>query len=139
MYWVAVHDRWALDANFRQIAAVYFKPVPWPVRGLVGRLVRRHILKSLKAQGMGRHNQSEIQALAERGMASLSALLGEQPYLMGGQPCSADAMLFAMVSGALCPQFKSTLWHITTQHANLVAYEARIREQFFSVALDNRI
>ena len=132
LYWIAVHERWAIDSSFRQIATVYFKSLPLPVRGLVARLVRRHILKSLKAQGMGRHDQADLDAIAERGVETLSQLLGDKPFLMGEQPCSADAMLFGVVASALCPQFNLSLRQAISRYANLASYEARMRERFFS-------
>lgn len=131
LYWIGVHWRWMDAANFAKVAAVFFKPVPAPLRGMVQSLVRRRVRKSLHAQGMGRHSEADMARIGRRGVEALAALLGDKPYLMGDQPCSTDAMMFAILTSALCPHFESPMKQEVGRHANLVAYEARMRQRYF--------
>lgn len=131
LYWVNVDARWMDDENFARGPAALFDAVPWPMRGLVKTLVRRKIGKSLKAQGTGRHTRPEMLAIATKGLASVAQLLGDKPYLMGAEPCGADATVFAFVGSALCPHFDTPLIAAAQAHPNLLAYVARMQAQYF--------
>lgn len=133
LYWIGVYWRWMNEANFTKVSAVFFKAVPAPLRLLVQSLVRRQMRKSLKAQGTGRHSEADMAVIGARGLDALAGLLGAKPYLMGEQPCSTDAMLFATLTSSLCPVFETPLKQIILGHPNLVAYEARMRQRFFPV------
>ncbi len=69
--------------------------------------------------------------LADRALASLSAILGDKPYLMGDRPCGADATVFGFVGGALCPLFETPLRTKAETYANLRDYCARLAKQYF--------
>lgn len=133
LYWIGVYWRWLDDRNFAKFAAAFFAPVPLPMRGLVKILVRRRVRTNLYAQGIGRHSETEMLALARCGIDALATLLGDKPFLMGEQPCSTDAMLFASMASALCPFFESPLKELVVAQPHLVAYESRMRQRFFAV------
>lgn len=135
LYWINVHWRWLDDANYAKFEPVLLKPVPALLRGLISKVIRGRARKTLHAQGAGRYSEAERLAIARRGVESLSALLGDKPYLMGDQPCGADAMFFASMTSALCPHFKTLLQpELASRFPNLVAYEKRMRERYFSEA-----
>lgn len=135
LYWINVHWRWLDDANFAQVENVLFKPLPALLRGIISKIARGRVRKALHAQGAGRHSDAERLAIARRGVEALSTLLGDKPYLMGDQPCGADAMFFASMASALCPYFKTPLQPtFASDFPNLVAYEKRMRERYFSEA-----
>jgi glutathione S-transferase len=131
LYWLLVHARWADDANFKRGPARFFDAAPAPVRPFVRWLVRRRIRQALHGQGAGRYSESERTILADRIFASLSAILGDKPYIMGHQPCGADASVFAFVLGALCPVFDSGLRASAEPHSNLRDYCDRLNRQYY--------
>jgi glutathione S-transferase len=131
LYWLIIHARWIDHDNFERGPAAFFKGVPAPVRPLVKTMVRRQIRGSLRAQGAGRFTEEERTALAERAFASLSAILGDKPYLMGPDPCGADATVLGIVGGALCPIFETPLRLKAEAYPNLRNYCARLTQQFF--------
>lgn len=131
LYWAMLYYRWCDEDNYQKGPAQFFRNIPWPIRGLVERHVRRKMRAYLQAQGMGRHTEQEIQALAAKGFSSLAALLGNKRYLMGDLRCGADATLAAFIAGALCPRFASPIRSLAEQHANLVAYSARMMQENF--------
>jgi glutathione S-transferase len=131
LYWIGVYWRWMDDAAFATVAEAFFKPIAWPIRGLVERIARSRVRKNLHAQGMGRHSEAEMQAIGSKGMATLATLLGSKPYLMGDQPCSADAMMFGILSSALCPVFENPVKALVGGYPQLVAYETRMRQRYF--------
>jgi glutathione S-transferase len=80
---------------------------------------------------MGRHGPQEIAAIAAKGVEAVAAILGDKPYLMGSQPCGADATLFAFAAGLLCPHFNTPIRAAAEAHLNLVYYVSRMTHQYF--------
>ena len=67
-------------------------------------------------------------------LRSLSAILGDKPYLMGGEPCGADATVFSFVAGAICPVFETPLREKAKAYPNLLDYCSRLGQQYFPAA-----
>ena len=83
LYWLLMHARWVEDANFKRGPAKFFDAAPLPLRPYVRWLIRRQVKQTLHGQGAGRYSESERTILAGRVFASLSAILGDNPYIMG--------------------------------------------------------
>jgi glutathione S-transferase len=131
VYWAMIDSRWMNDENFNNGPAVFFNSIPLPMRGLVRKMVRGKVRRSLQGHGFGLHTTVEIERLTARAMQAVAEILGDKPYLMGSQPCGADATAYAFVSGLLCPHFDSPIRKDIQRHANLVAYSERLTRQFF--------
>ena len=125
LYWATVYTRWVDDANFNLGPRHFFNAAPALIRPLIIAKVRSDVRRNLKGHGMGRHTRAEIEQLAIRGYAAIAAQLGSKPFLMGDQPCGADATIFAWVGSALCPLFATPIRTAVEGHANLVAYRDR--------------
>jgi glutathione S-transferase len=80
---------------------------------------------------MGRHTAAEMQALAASDLDALADFLADKPYLMGDEPCGADAAVFPMVAHGLCPFFENGLRTYAEGKPNLVAYSNRLMAQYF--------
>jgi glutathione S-transferase len=131
LYWAVVSERWMDDANFDRGPRYFFNAAPAPIRPLVIAMVRRKVKRNLWGQGLGRHSRPELVQLGTRAIDALAGILGDKPYLTGATPCGADAALAAFVMSLLCPLFTTELRTATERHANLVAYAARIRAEFY--------
>lgn len=131
LYWISMQSRWLNDANFARGPAIFFRSIPWPMRPVVETLVRRKFKQSLHAHGMGRHTLNEQLAIAAKTLDSLAAILADKPYLMGAEPCGADATLFAFMAGSLCAHFDTPLRTAAEAHPNLVQYVERMRSRYF--------
>jgi glutathione S-transferase len=131
LYLALLATRWLDDANFARGPAQFFKAVPMPLRPIVQSLVRRKVAKTLKLQGFGRHTPAEQNDLAIADINALASLLGEKAFLMGGQPCGADAAVFAFVAGFLAPVFVTPIRSAVEKHQNLVGYRDRILQHYF--------
>jgi glutathione S-transferase len=131
LYWLMVYWRWLIDANFDRGPRAFFRRAPAPIRPLVCALVRRKVRSNLHAHGIGRHDEEEMNALADRAIDALSQVLGDNPYLMGGQACGADATAFAFVAAGLPEIFESPLQKKLARMDNLVAYRDRMMAEFF--------
>jgi glutathione S-transferase len=130
LYWGVVHSRWMDDRNFNVGPITFFQKVPALVRPLVIAMIRRQVRRTLHGQGIGRHSPAEIASLMNRAIDALAAILGDKPYLMGNEPCGADATAYAFTLGVLCPAFESPMRGRAASHANLVAYAERMRARF---------
>ncbi len=131
IYWLSMYARWADDANFKRGPAKFFDAAPAPVRPLVKWLIRRQVRRALHGQGASRYTESERTILADRAFAALSAILGEKPYLMGDQPCGADATVFGFAFSALCPVFDTDTRTAAESHSNLKDYCERLKRQYY--------
>ena len=131
LYWAMVRWRWLDDANFAKGPRAYFARAPALVRPLIERMVRGKVRKTLHAHGIGRHNDEEMQALAERGFTAVAQVLGDNRYFMGNEPCGADATVFSFVACGLAPWFDSPLQKKLQSMPNLVAYRDRMMGEFF--------
>ena len=131
LYWLLVYALWADDANFKRGPAKFFDAAPAPVRPYLKWFIRRRVKQALRGQGAGRYSESERAILADRTFASLSAILGDQAYIMGEKPCGADATVFAFVLGTLRPGFDASIQTSAGSHANLKDYCARLNRQYY--------
>jgi glutathione S-transferase len=131
LYWVLVYWRWMKDDNFQKGPANFFKRAPAFIRPLVIRMVRGKVRRGLHAHGIGRHQESEMTAMSDRAFDALSKLLGENKYLMGNEPCGADATAFAFIAGSLCPLFESPAHARARTLPNLIAYRERMMAEFY--------
>lgn len=131
LYFALLHERWMKDENFERGPARFFDFLPAPLRPLIKRMVRRKIRQALHGQGMGRHSEAEIVAMACRDLDAVSALMGEHASLLGEQPCGADATVLAFVAGALCDQVDTPIRTHAEKLPNLVAYRDRWMAHYY--------
>lgn len=130
MYWIALHERWDDDENFKNGPATFFGELPGAIRPMIKAIVRRQIRKSVHAHGMARHSAEEMAYLGARDIDAIAIILGEQHFIMGEEPCGADATLYAFLTGAACPVFQSSLREAIAKHANLNAYIERMTARY---------
>ncbi|MEO8115080.1 MAG: glutathione S-transferase family protein, partial [Phenylobacterium sp.] len=129
--WVSAYTRWMIPANFEKGPAHFFDGAPEPVRHRLRAEVLGRVAEALRAVGVGRHTEAEVNALGVRSLQALSAILGDQPYLMGQRPCGADATAFAILAGIYTPYFESELRRRAEAFGNLVGYVDRLMAQFY--------
>ena len=132
LYWCVVHERWLDDAVFARGPGVFFQRVPFLLRGMVIRMIRRKVRGNLHGQGLGRFSTAERQRLLQLDIASLATLLADKPYMLGETPSWLDATVFAFVASALLATLGDTpSRQVVSQYPNLVDYVSRLRQQYF--------
>ncbi|MBC7167256.1 glutathione S-transferase family protein [Phenylobacterium sp.] len=129
--WALGYARWLMPENFDKGPARFFDDLPEPARSQAQAETRDAVRGAMEAHGIARHSLCEITRLADRSLCSLSTLLGDKTYLMGERPCGADAVVFAMTAGALCPHFDSPIRQAAERYGELVAYSERMMRLFF--------
>jgi glutathione S-transferase len=131
LYWAIVHGRWMDDENFTKGPATFFRSVPAPMRPFITAMVRRKLRSTLHGQGLGRHSEQEIAALAARSIDAMADFLGNKPFFMGNEPTGVDATIFAFAAGALCPLFDVPIRAAAARHDNLRGYVSRMTARFY--------
>ena len=131
LYWAILDSRWMIEENFQKGPRQFFDDAPAPLRPLIIAMVRRQVRRDLRGHGMGRHARPEIERLAGRSIDALSQLLGDKPWMMGGEPSGADASAWSFICNAMCPFFQGSLTALAERHPNLVAYRDRGLAQWF--------
>jgi glutathione S-transferase len=131
LYFAMMHMRWADDKNFAAGPAHFFDAAPAFIRPIVRKIVRRKVISTMYAQGIGRHSDDEITKLACKSLDAMSDILADRAYLLGDKPCGADASVFAFVASILCTVFASPIRTYAEGKDNLVRYVQRMRAEFF--------
>ncbi len=131
LYFAILESRWLDRANFRKGVGKMFGVIPFLLRPIAKFMLRRANARRLIGHGLGRHSKVQIAELGIRDLNSLSALLGDKPYLMGHAPCGADATVFAFVTSILTPDLKSTMRIAAAELRNLVAYRDLMAARYF--------
>ena len=131
LYWILVRERWTKDANFDAGPRKFFDAAPAPMRPLIISMVRRKVRGQLWRQGLGRHSEAEIVALTKRGYGAISDFLADKPFLMGAEPCGADATVWSWVAGGLWEKCKGEVTGTIASFPNLIAYRDRGMARWF--------
>ena len=132
LYFLFVHERWALDENFEAGPAHFFDNIPSLPRALVRWIVRRKVLKTLFLQGTSRYSRAEQAQLRARVFQVLSDLLEMRTYLMGDRPSAVDATAYAFLVCCSCTIFVTPMRDEIQKHPNLVAYMDRLTKTYYS-------
>jgi glutathione S-transferase len=132
LYWALLDLRWTNRGNFDRGISKMFDVLPAPVRPLARQIMRRRTIARTRGHGMGRHSREEIERLATRDLEALAAILADKPFLLGEQPCAADAAAFGMVAAFLTPLLDSRVIDAARNHSNLVRYRDRIIDRWFA-------
>jgi glutathione S-transferase len=123
--------RWMVPENFERGPGQWFNDAPAEQREEMKRSLQDEVRKVMLARGIGRHSDAEIVSLGLRSLKALSVFLGEKTYLMGDEPCGADAFVFATLAAAMTPYFPSALRDHAIRFSNLVAYVTRMFDRFY--------
>jgi glutathione S-transferase len=127
LYFALLQHRWMDDENWQKGPSHFFEGAPEGV----AEGARERTRAKIDAHGLGRHSADEIAELGGRSLDSLSALLGDKPYVMGEAPSGVDATAGAMAASVLTPFFTGPLRKRAERHANLIAYADRMLTQYY--------
>jgi len=136
LYFGFLHMRWATDDGW-----AVFQPalremlgrmgVPGMLRGIVSGQARKQTAGRAHTQGIGRRPRAEVVAVCQQLLDALSTQLGEGPFFFGSRPTTLDATVYAFTLGALCPAFDNEVRKHAASKANLVSYEARMKDKYW--------
>lgn len=123
--------RWLVPSNFERGPGLWFAGMPEGQREDMKRGLQEEVRKTMIARGIARHSEEEIVALGVRSLKALEIFLGRKTYLMGDDPCGADAFVFATLAAAMTPHFPSALRDEAIKCPTLVSYVDRMFARFY--------
>lgn len=129
-YWTLVYSRWMDNRCWPALKKEFFDHMPPLVKHVLPSLIRNNVRKQLHAQGMGRHSEEEIYALAAADLGNVSAYLADKPYFLGDTPRSIDTIVYSFVANALQVPFRTPLQEAGRSLDNLVKYCERMHAAY---------
>ncbi|MGE0487891.1 MAG: glutathione S-transferase family protein [Vulcanimicrobiota bacterium] len=130
LYFALLYFRWIDDAGWDLTRQAFFSRLPPGLSLIMPPLLRSLTRTTLKRQGMGRHTAAEIEQRGRADIAALSHLMGEKLYLLGDQPSSFDACVYAFLANLQPPAADNVLAQTVSSYSNLVAYCHRMHERY---------
>lgn len=132
LYWTVVYSRWIMDHNWIIIKKMFFGSLPFPLKLFIPNMVRKKVMKGMKAHGIGRHSETEIMEIGSWDLECLSNALGDKEYFLGDRPSTLDAAAYGVLSQMiLSDTFTSPIFDTARKHKNLVDYTNRIYDKYF--------
>jgi len=125
-------ERWCNDVNYNVLVEELFSSVPWALRRVVAWTIRRSIIKSLWAQGVGRHTDDEIRSIMTRFTDDLEAKYANTRYLHGtDEPTEIDVIVFAFLVNALGSETNPFFSQLILGRAKLAIFTKHMTLKFF--------
>lgn len=131
LYWAMVFDRWVRPENWPLLKGSVLGQIPAPIRAVIAPLARRGVRRQLVGHGLGLHSEADIQAIAQRDIAALGDMLGQQLWFFGADPSTADAVVYSLLANIRDPAFASPMKQMIASHANLDSFLDRFRARFY--------
>ncbi len=131
-YWHICYERWISPEGwqiYKPTVEALFPPV---LSKILLPMVRRKTVQMIHAQGLGRHRQEEILEMGKADISSVAVTLGDKPFLLGENPTSFDATLYALIVSITAFPVDSPFRRYTLAQQNLVRYCERFQQQFFA-------
>lgn len=131
LYWSLLHERWLIDSNWEKLKADYFGHIPFLIRGLITKIIRKSNRKSALGHGMSRHSDKQVLDFGKKSIAALSAFLNDKDFILGEKVSSYDTTTYAFVSNLLHSELGPNLSEEVRNYNNLVDYDLRMYKLVF--------
>ncbi|KDQ17484.1 hypothetical protein BOTBODRAFT_575366 [Botryobasidium botryosum FD-172 SS1] len=134
LYWLGVKERW-IDNFYWARDKGPLRGLVYPMRLFIGQMVWRRISGVMTVLGHNARSQEELTTIRTKGLASLSALIGEKKYIHGGDaPTRIDAWVFGFLAASLCTpceEWNPIMRDSIMSYENLKRYAADIQKEWF--------
>lgn len=129
--WILLYMRWQYEPNWPTVKRVFFAKLPRIPKLFVPQMVRKETLKTLHAQGMGRHSYDEVLEMGYKSIDAIVDMLGEKKYFHGDTPSSIDATAFAFLVNILWTSLDDALKNYVQKYENIINYCERMWANFY--------
>ncbi|MBL4666008.1 MAG: glutathione S-transferase family protein [Sneathiella sp.] len=131
LYFAVVYSRWADPKGWQTFKGRMFGSVPLLLRKIISNKLRKQVIGTLHAQGIGRHSGTEIYGKARADLQALSKMLGDKPYFLGAKATSADASLYGLLANIHFQKDANGLKEILRNFPNLTRYCERLKAEYW--------
>lgn len=128
IYFHLVLDRWDNSAAWPVLRDTYFATLPRLVRGLISNKIRKDVIQSVKAQGVGRFTPEQRWARLEPDLNAIMTRLWQNQFLFGDQPTTADASVGPILGAIAATPGDTMLSNRIKENTVLMGYIARVEE-----------
>lgn len=134
LHYLLVHERWINDANWNIVRDVFFKSIPAPLRKFVTGRIRKTVVAGLQSQGFARFSEADRLRRVRLDLEAIRALLGDQAYLFGTQPCAADAIVAPILNMLMTLPVDCAARRLVREQGGLADYVERCRKAIYPAA-----
>ena len=134
LYFCLAMNRWVYTPlEYTRTKVITSLPFPKFIQPLAFKHVSKTVRKQAEAQGIGRHSQEEVEAMAIKDLKALSVFLGDKPFMMGDKPSLIDCVLFGFVVVFLhgFPEGDKMACAINKDCPNLKAHMELMKEKYW--------
>lgn len=131
LYWCLVYSRWVKEDTWPLLKEAFFGKLPFLLKLFIPNILRKSVHKNLYGQGISRHNNDEILAIANESFAALSTLLDDQHYFFGETISRLDISVYAHLCEFISVDFTNDLNELARSYDNLVKFCQRIEKIYF--------
>ena len=126
-YFTLLCERWMNEDCWAQIKNDFFGDIPKVMRGFISNMVRKKVVSSGKAQGVGLHTSEERAIRAKKDIDAFKQILGSKNFLFGSEPTSADASVAPVLRSLAILPCETAIKHLVTKDDVLMAYIERAK------------
>lgn len=133
--WCIVYSRWLDESCWPYFRKISLGLIPWPAKAIypiVSRRRKQRISETLKSNGIGRFPPEEVYQFGKDDIASLASILSKRTYLLGDQPSSFDASVYAFIANLIDVPIPCSLNHMTQENEILQKYHKMMKQTYFS-------
>jgi glutathione S-transferase len=135
-YWATYTTRYVINDNwavYRELIANILAPgAPAEVREQVAAQIKQGIDAAAHGHGWGRHSVEEATHLCRQDLDALSAVLGDNTWMMGLEhPTTIDATVFGYIGNLLSTPFEDEMSQHARSLSNLAGLCERVRATWF--------
>ena len=128
--WCIVYSRWLDEKCWPTFRMIVRNSLPYPYQSIfpaIARQRKRRIYKTLQCNGIGRFTPKEIYRFGQSDIEALASILNHKTYLLGEQPSSFDATVYAFLANLIDVPLPCTLNEATREHKILRDYYRRMK------------
>lgn len=141
LYWGNVYFAWVAtdgnEHNWRVTDERVLGFMPKLLRRLLTPMMRKNVSRNLFGHGLGRHSKDDLVYLCVKDIDALAGILGDKPFITGSAPTDGDAALFGVLGSLIDTPREHPLKEAVLKHANLVAYNQRLKGLYFPDQVGN--
>jgi glutathione S-transferase len=131
LYWIIVYSRWQYEPNWLEVKKTFFAKLSPFAKLFIPNLVRRKTIKTLYAQGIGRHSYDEILEMGYKTLDAIAEILGEKKFFFGDDPSTIDATAFAFLANIVWTPYDDALKTHVNKFKNILVYCDRMWSTFY--------
>jgi glutathione S-transferase len=128
LYFVMLWSRWAEPEGWQKVSSHFFDTLPAPLRLFIPGIVRKKVIGSARAQGIGRHTRDEIYEHGKKDFAAVAEILGDKPFLTGDAVRSVDVSLYAFTSNVAKVDLSTPVAEFVKKESRLMRHMERVGE-----------